>query len=342
MEMFFHCIIGVFNLTFQFNRIMKERIEYVDISKGIGLVLVVCSHSHAFDLMWLLMDMCIPIFFFCSGYTFKMKGTFKESMVKKFRRLFVPYLFFNVVMFCLFCHFSMRELVGILYSRYSLYPLNVTPNIKFFTSGNYPMWYLTSMIVSYFLFYLLVYYAKYKHALMLMYAMLIICFMKCPILLPWSIDTAPLTAMLIYVGMKARLHDLIFMDIYQVFFIILIYVGLRLVGGELNISVRMFGTSVAIYFLLAIIAPFVVLWSSKYLEGTSIGKVFRVLGQHSLTIFCIQIIFIVWATELYQYLFPQIRVGYLAGLFEILFALVGGLIVSILLHKSRFLSRLLF
>lgn len=321
---------------------MGKRLEYVDIAKGIGLILVVCSHSDAFDLMWYMMDMCIPIFFFCSGYTFKMKGTFRESMTKKFRRLFVPYLFFNVVLFCLFCHFSLRELVGIIYSRYSLYPLDVSPNIKFFTSGNYPMWYLTSMIVSYFLFYLLVYYEKYKHALMFLYALLIICFIKSPVLLPWSIDTAPLTALLIYVGMKVRKHNLISMDVFLVMFLALVYIGLRSVGGELNISVRMYGTSVAIYFLLAIIAPFLVLWGSRYLEGTFVGKVFSILGQHSLTIFCIQLFFIVWAKELYQYFFPQMPIGYMAGLLEIFLALVGGWIISLLLHRNKFISRQLF
>lgn len=321
---------------------MVKRLEYVDIAKGIGLVLVVCSHSDALDMMWLVMDMCIPIFFFCSGYTFKMKGTFKESMTKRVRKLLVPYLFFNVVMFCLFCHFSLREIFGVIYSRYSLYPLDVTPNIKFFTSGNYPTWYLTSMIVSYFLFYLLVYYEKYKHAMMFLYAILIVCFMKSPILLPWSIDTAPLTAMLMYAGMKVRKHDLISMDLYQILFLILLYVGLRCVGGDLNISVRIYGNSVAIYFLLALIAPFVVLWVSRYLEGSVVGKVFQSLGIHSLTIFCIQMFFIVWARELFQYLFPQMADSYLAGLFEMLFALVGGWVVSLILHKISFLNHHLF
>ena len=321
---------------------MGNRLEYVDIAKGIGLILVLCSHSDAFDLMWMMMDMCIPIFFFCSGYTFKMKGTFKESMTKKLKKLLIPYLFFNLVMFCVFCHFSLREIVGVVYSRYSLYPLDVSPNVKFFTSGNYPMWYLTSMIVSYFLFYLIVYHEKYKHVIIFVYAILIACLMKCPILLPWSIDTAPLTALLIYAGMKVRKHDLISIDLYQILFIVLLYIGLRYVGGELNISVRVYGTSVAIYFILAVIAPFVVLWGSRYLEGTFVGKCFLTLGQHSLTIFCIEIAFIVLAKDIYMWMFPNMELGYLAGLFEIILALAGGLVVSVLLHKSKFLSRMLF
>ena len=318
---------------------MGKRLEYVDIAKGIGLLLVVCSHSDAFDLMWYMMDMCIPIFFFCSGYTYKMKGTFRDSMAKKFRRLFVPYLFFNLMMLCAFGHFSIRELIGILYSRYSLYPLDVTPNIKFFTSGNYPMWFMTSMIVSYFLFYILVYYEKYKHALMCLYALFTVSLMNSPILLPWSIDTAPLTAMLIYAGMKFKKHEYISMDLYQVLFLVLLYIGLRYVGGELNISVREYGTSIAIYFLLAIIASIVVLWGAKFLEGTFFGRCFFTLGKHSLTIFSIEIAFIVLAKDMYRWIFPGRELGYMAGILEIFLTLLGGLLVSILIHKSRFLSR---
>ena len=136
---------------------MNGRLEYVDIAKGMGIVLVVCSHSDALGLMWLFMGMFVPIFYFCAGYTFTMKGTLKDSMKKRFRKLFVPYVFFNLLLFVCFLHFSLRELLGMFYSRYCLYPLDVEPNVKFLTSGNYPMWFLTSMILSYLFFYLIVY-----------------------------------------------------------------------------------------------------------------------------------------------------------------------------------------
>lgn len=321
---------------------MKERLEYVDIAKGIALVLVLGSHSDALDLMWLMMDMCIPIFFFCSGYTYSMKGTFWELTKKKFWKLFIPYLFFNFVMLCVFRHFSIRELVGILYSRYSLYPLDVVPNLKFFTSGNYPMWYLTGMIVSCFLFHILLYQEKYRNAIIVIYAMLTVGFLASPILLPWSIDTAPLTALVMYAGMQTRKMNLITMNVWQVIFLILLYIGLRLVCGDLNISVRMYGSSVAIYFLLAVLAPFIVLWCSTYLQGTLVGKLFMTLGKHSLTIFCVEIAFIVWAKDIYKYMFPGCEVNYLTGFFEIIMALLGGWLISVLIHKSKFLSRIAY
>jgi len=321
---------------------MEKRLEYVDIAKGIGIVLVVCSHSDALGLMWLMMGMFVPIFYFCSGYTFSIKGTLVECMRKRFRKLFIPYLFFNLLLFCAFIHFSVREIFGVLYSRYSLYPLDVTPNIKFLTSGNYPMWFLTSMIVSYFFFYLLVYFDKYKYWLLLIYVILTVALEKLPILLPWSLDTAFLTALFMYAGMVVRSRDYISAKWWQVGLVLSVYIGLHWVGGDINLSVRMYGTSVFVYFIIGCLGSFVVLWGARFLEGTIVGRLFLTLGQHSLTIFCIQIIFIVWAKDMYRYFFPQLAMDYLAGLFEIFFALVGGWSFSVLLHKNKYISRFIF
>lgn len=321
---------------------MGLRLEYVDIAKGVGIVLVVCSHSDALDLMWLMMGMFVPIFYFCSGYTYSHKGTLKECMKKRFRKLFVPYLFFYILMLCAFIHFSIREVVGVFYSRYCLYPLDVSPNIKFLTSGNYSMWFLASIIVSYLLLYLIVYYDKIKFWLLFGYVIMTIALTKCPILLPWSIDTAFLIALFMYVGMVVRNSNLISAYLWQVGLLATVYIGIQMIGGDINLSVRMYGTSVTLYFLLGFIGSFVVLWRAKSLEDTYVGNVFLSLGRHSLTFFCIQTLFIIWAKELYQYFFPQLPINYLTGLVEILFALIGGWIISMVLHKNWYLCRLLF
>lgn len=321
---------------------MSDRIEYVDIAKGFGIILVVCSHSDALDLMWMMMGMFVPIFYFCSGFTYSRRGTYMMSLRKKFTKLIVPYLFFNVVMLIVFGHFSMRELIGIIYSRYSLYPLDVTPNLKFLTSGNYPMWFLTSMYITFVFFCIIMYYDRYKYIVILIYAFLTVVFMACPILLPWSIDTAPLTALIMYAGMETRRRGLMALKVWHILFLLSLYVSFQLVGGNINLSVRMYGNSVAIYFLLAICGSFIVLWCSRFLQGSLVGKIFVILGKHSLTIFCIEMAFIVWAKDIYKYLFPSYGVNYLTGIFEIVFALIGGLAVSVVIHKSRILSRIAY
>ncbi|MBQ9230496.1 MAG: acyltransferase family protein [Prevotella sp.] len=322
---------------------MNSRLEYVDIAKGIGIVLVVCSHSDALGLMWFFMGMFVPIFYFCSGYIFSMKGTKMTAlMLRRFRKLFVPYLFFNFVLFCLFRHLSIREIVGVFYSRYCFYPLDVSPNIKFLTSGNYPMWFLTSMIVTYFLFYVIIYYEKYRISIITVYVILTFAFTKSPILLPWSLDTAFLTALFMYAGALVRRYNLMSAKIWQIVLLLIIYVGLQYVGGEINLSVRMYGTSVVGYFLLGTIGSFIVLWGARFWENSGVGKFFSILGQHSLTIFCIQMAFIVLAKDVFQHLLPDMPIGYLTGIFEIAIALLGGWLVSVVIHKNDYLSRLLF
>jgi len=286
--------------------------------------------------------MFVPIFYFCSGYTYSMKGTFKECMKKRLRKLFVPYLFYSILMFIAFMHFSLREVLGVFYSRYCLYPLTVSPNIKFMTSGNYPMWFLTSMIVSYFFFYLIVYYEKIRYCFLFSYVIITVVLTRCPILLPWSIDTAFLTALFMYAGMLVRKKNYILADIWQVGLLVIAYVGLQLIGGDINLSVRMYGTSVIIYFVLGCLGSYVVLWVARRIERTFLGNIFLSLGRHSMTIFCIQMFFIYWAKTVFHYFFPQEHVPYYAGIFEVIIALSGGWMVSKLIHRSHFLDRHIF
>ena len=104
----------------------------------------------------------------------------------------------------------------------------------------------------------------------------------------------------------------------------------------------MYGNSPIVYLLLAVMAPMFVLWGAKFLQATFVGKCLRELGKHSLTIFCIEMAFIVWAKEFYQLMFPNFGINYLTGVFEIVTALVGGWLVSLLLHRIKPLSRLLY
>ena len=43
---------------------MNKRLDYVDIAKGIGIVLVVCSHSDVLGYMLLMMEMLFDFFVF--------------------------------------------------------------------------------------------------------------------------------------------------------------------------------------------------------------------------------------------------------------------------------------
>lgn len=72
---------------------IKKRIGWLDICKGIGIILVILGHvySDAYPVKIWIYSFHMPLFFFVSGYLkglFKKKTTFKEKIIT----LIIPYL----------------------------------------------------------------------------------------------------------------------------------------------------------------------------------------------------------------------------------------------------------
>lgn len=73
----------------------NQRIEYIDIAKGMGIILMIMGHIgygelfhrfiHAFHM---------PLFYFCAGLFFKEANAFdmRNYINKKAKRLLVPYI----------------------------------------------------------------------------------------------------------------------------------------------------------------------------------------------------------------------------------------------------------
>ncbi len=99
----------------------ENRIDWIDISKGIGIILVVLGHtivpqirgeSRAAEFLWIFIySFHMPLFFFLSGYLFEMgieKYTNKKHFfLSKARKLLLPYLFFSVFAY-VFIAFALR------------------------------------------------------------------------------------------------------------------------------------------------------------------------------------------------------------------------------------------
>lgn len=64
--------------------------KYLDVARGIGLLLVIISHSCG--LSPYLINYYIPLFFVVSGYLYKPGRSYGENVVHKAKRLLVPYL----------------------------------------------------------------------------------------------------------------------------------------------------------------------------------------------------------------------------------------------------------
>ena len=86
---------------------MKERIEYIDLAKGVCIMLVVFYHASGMlgCTYWLspfLDSFRLPLYFVLAGLFFRDYGSVKTFLVKKTNRLLVPffafYLVFSVIM----------------------------------------------------------------------------------------------------------------------------------------------------------------------------------------------------------------------------------------------------
>lgn len=82
---------------------VKERIHYIDIAKGIAMILVILGHTKKLvspTIVWWLYTFHMPLFFMLSGMVFnpdKYK-TFKEMFKAKFKSLIIPYISFCLIL----------------------------------------------------------------------------------------------------------------------------------------------------------------------------------------------------------------------------------------------------
>lgn len=324
---------------------MKQRLDYIDIAKGIAIILVVISHTAYPALMSYTLAFFVPVFFFCSGYT---SSSLKEiSLTSNFWhhavKLLKPYFFFSMVLLIAFQDFSLRAVFGIFYSRYCLYPFGTQPDIvHFMTVGNYPLWFLTCMVVAYLLYYLIVYHPRYQYYIATFYLLLTVVMQNLPILLPWSIDTAFMMALFMFAGkltrqylptlFERRPHLLVILSIIA-------YIALIPPCFGINLSVRQYGFSVLVCMIAALTGSVVLVYISRLLEITFLGTLFQQIGNHSLVIFCIQIPFILIGKHVAEWIMGDITINQISlvitAIIQTTTAIIGGYLTSIILHYNN-------
>jgi fucose 4-O-acetylase-like acetyltransferase len=330
---------------------MEQRLNHIDIAKGIGIILVVFSHTDYSDIVHYTLAFYVPIFFFCSGYTTSIptNTSFKENFIKHAIKLLKPYLFFTIILLLLFRQFYLQGLVGIFYSRYCLYPFGSPDIYRFFINGNYPLWFLTCMTIAFFLFYLIIYQPKYQYYIGVSYLAISVLLSYLPILLPWSIDTAFLMALFMYIGMqmRQRLPDLFSVKIHPLIILsAIIYILSIPFCSNINLSVREYGSSLITFTIAGISGCLITIYIARLIEQCPLRVIFQQIGKHSLTIFCIEIPFILLGRAIADYLFIDYSANQTTqiatAIIETIIALSGGYLLSVLLQENEHIRKLIF
>lgn len=76
---------------------IKKRIDWIDVAKGIGIIMVVLSHfslSESDYAIKFVFAFHMPLFFFLSGMVFNAEIPFKKFIFKKFKSIYVPFFVF--------------------------------------------------------------------------------------------------------------------------------------------------------------------------------------------------------------------------------------------------------
>lgn len=269
----------------------RQRLLYVDMAKTIALVLVVYSHIPGALCQQYLGSFFIFTFFFLSGFTGRTRLSWDAHQKKRARRLLVPYLVFSLALVFVSGNHDAKDFAGIVYSRYSLYPLDRIPNVVFLRSRNTPLWFLTAMFVADGVYYALVRHIKSYKGLAAAVAVLTALAMAMghlPVLLPWSLDTMPFFVIAMLMGHAIKGHDELFSDRWSIVLLAFLFVLSCFLNGNINLSCRIYGHSVLLALVSGMTGTLLLLSACKVLENRSRLSVLAILGRHTLTVFSLQ------------------------------------------------------
>lgn len=76
---------------------VTNRIEFVDLAKGICILLVVAFHSGICKEIHILNSLRMPLYFILSGLFFKSYGSFYSFLEKKTNKILIPFVFFAIL-----------------------------------------------------------------------------------------------------------------------------------------------------------------------------------------------------------------------------------------------------
>lgn len=222
------------------------RLTYIDTLRGLGIILVVLSHSVCPSLMYWANGFFMPLFYILSGFldnTNYQRCLFNDFLEKKTKRLLIPYVFWCVVILLLTNNIKIQDLIGVVYSRASLFKGGFDDYILFLNYYIRPLWFLTSMFTSFLLYYIIMKFdGRSRRNILFLFVIISIVIKYLPILLPWSLDTSLMGAVFIFAGKKCRDHGLLeYKNVCWLFIPVFSYVLFHFINGVENMSMSSFG-----------------------------------------------------------------------------------------------------
>lgn len=283
----------------------KKHLAFVDLAKCFALCCIIVAHSQWFEWVSFLDDMRLVTFYICAGYTSRTDVNLirKSSLLLNYALMTVLCALFAV--FYSGMSFTLQDFWGALYARYSILNPAIFPDtIRFLPLYNSVLWFLPSLFVSYCLFKVIMRATGFYKQLFLCFLSLVIGTILCyqPYLLPWSADTAFVTAVFMCVGHWLRRYKVIERcNLAAALACFMVYAILSSVTGYINLSIRNYGNLWPMLLPTAVSGVMTLLILCKYFERTWLARLAVVFNSQALFIFGLQLVFMLltdhWLAE---------------------------------------------
>lgn len=322
---------------------MLQRIKYLDIAKGIGIILVVLVHSSCIPEFYIkyINAFYMPMFYIISGFFYKYNNIddLKNNLKKMIRNYFIYCLILFVVVYLIkLFSFSLTigdiktSLISILYGRFI--DSNNSLIIDNFHAGH--LWFYTGLITGKILvFPILNSDKKYRPIFIIAYIVISYFFDKTSILFPWCFDIAPIIAIYIYVGnVLSNYFDKI--NIKTIFLCLVLYL---LTINNYDIHIRKYGDIENIYSILSMIlcgiaGSIIVLKLSYIISNINKNSIIEYVGKNSMYVYIYHIMFISITNAINSYIYIYMKdidiiiIKFIEFISIILMSLFFGKIIS--------------
>ncbi len=130
---------------------LKKRIEFIDLAKGICIILVVISHCHI-NIPYL-QYIRMPLYFVLSGLFFKEYAGFWDFTIRKTNKILIPFLFFYLVGFL--AYYVLYQIAPDIRINSVVERFYILDPIYSRLCVNSPLWFLLSLFTINILFYII-------------------------------------------------------------------------------------------------------------------------------------------------------------------------------------------
>lgn len=285
------------------NIIKKQRIEYIDVVKGLTILCVIIAHMGWNYADRIIYPFAMPLFFICSGYFISEKKDFRAFRKEKVQRLILPYVV-TCVGVCILSVLAnlvqgmpdkvFPDLVRWGYA--SLYGSCIDYKKPFLIKGIGQIWFLLALFWA---LLIVKYFGKMREGMAIILLLAYMAYVSSQyIWLPWSIQAGAVCALFVYVGYILRNQQFLNREIN--IWLFLFAIGVWMFEAIFDISVNLRDNTIdagAFSLIGAVLICYVVLWIARFgCKIKFLNTPLNFCGQNSLLILCFH--------ELETYFFP--------------------------------------